>query len=164
LAVILREQTSCVARNYSENNLTFHKNFVIQLLLSHKQKPDAVFPLLRPHRFHKPLHQLDAIAASVWLYQEFPDHLVFDDNLLSRPKCFDFLRVADALDRGGVFLGIRRHAPSKSPIPGGFWVFLGSSRKGFSEIDRGFRMPNGSDTPPRICDVSGVGTAAPRDI
>ena len=30
--------------------------------------------------------------------------------------------------------------PSKSPLPGGFWVFLGSSRKGLAEIDRGFRV------------------------
>ena len=29
---------------------------------------------------------------------------------------------------------------SKSPLPGGFWVFLGSSRKGLAEIDRGFRV------------------------
>jgi hypothetical protein len=27
---------------------------------------------------------------------------------------------------------------SKSPLPGGFWFFLGSSRKGLAEIDRGF--------------------------
>ena len=29
---------------------------------------------------------------------------------------------------------------SKSPLPGGFWVFLGSSRKGLAEIDRGLRV------------------------
>ena len=29
---------------------------------------------------------------------------------------------------------------SKIPLPGGFWVFLGSSRKGLAEIDRGFRV------------------------
>jgi hypothetical protein len=29
---------------------------------------------------------------------------------------------------------------SKSPLPGGFWVFLWSSRKGLAEIDRGFRV------------------------
>ena len=41
------------------------------------------------------------------------------------------LRLADGVEAP---LGVPAQ-PSKSPLPGGFWVFLGSSRKGLAEID-----------------------------
>ena len=48
----------------------------------------------------------------------------------------DFALMPDgALKDGGKHL-----APSLDPLIAGFWVFLGSSCKGFRVIDRGFRV------------------------